>query len=94
MQKKSLAKLQIAKTKKKLIKNFDIYQYSSNFWTKEFFKDFLKKREQTAVSKLIDERGIQKSSPKEILNLAQTFYSKNSIKKMKLQSLNKIFSWA
>ena len=74
--KKSLARLHIAETKKKLIKNHDIYQYSSNFSTKEFFKDFMKKREQTTISKLIDEREIQKSSPKEILNLAQSFYSK------------------
>ena len=45
--KKSLARLQIAETKKKLIRNQHIYQYSSNFSTKEFFKDFMKKREQT-----------------------------------------------
>ena len=74
--KKSLARLQIAETKEKLIKNQDLYQYSSNFSTKEFFKDFMKKREQTTITKLIDKQGIQKSSPKELLNLGQTFYSK------------------
>ena len=36
----------------------------------------MKKREQTTITKLIDDQGIQKSSPKELLNLAQTFYSK------------------
>ena len=68
--------MQIAETKKKLIENLDIYQNSSNFSNKEFFKDFLKKIEQTTISKLVDERRIQKSSPREILNLAQIFHLK------------------
>ena len=74
--KKSLSTLQIAETKKKLIKNQEVYQYSNNFSTKEFFKMFLKNREQTIITKLVDDQGIQKSSPGDILNVAKTFYSK------------------
>ena len=84
--KKSLARLQIAETKKKLIKD----QYFSNFLAEEFLKDFLKKREQTTISKLVDEQGIQKSSPKEILNLAVTFYSK-LYQKDEISTSNKFF---
>ena len=52
-----------------------------------------KKREQTTISKLVDEQGIQKSSPKEILNMAQTFYSK-LYQKDETSIPEQNFSWA
>ena len=42
--KKQLSKLQIDHFRKKLLKNEQLFQYSNNLATKEFFKQFLQKR--------------------------------------------------
>jgi len=53
---KSLSRIEIEQTKKKLIKNKETYQYSNNFSTKEFFKQFMTKREQTQIHNLSDDQ--------------------------------------
>ena len=42
--KKELAKFQIESFRKKLLKNEQLFQYSNNLATKEFFKQFVQKR--------------------------------------------------
>ena len=50
--KKKLTKMQIDNFKKKLIKNRELFQYSHNLVTKEFFRQFLQKREKVVISEL------------------------------------------
>ena len=56
--KKKLTKMQIYNFKKKLIKYNELFQYSHNLATKEFFRQFIQKREKVVISKLIDEYGL------------------------------------
>ena len=61
--KKKLAKLQIESFRKKLLKNEQLFQYSNNLATKEFFKQFVQKRGNVTIDQLIDDGGISKTTP-------------------------------
>ena len=74
--KKKLAKLQIESFRKKLLKNEQLFQYSNNLATKEFFKQFLQKRQNVTIGELIDDGGISKTSPIDLAKHVQRFYTK------------------
>ena len=74
--KKELAKLQIDSFRKKLLKNEQLFQYSNNLATKEFFKQFLQKRQNATIGELIDDGGISKTTPIDLAEHVQRFYSK------------------
>ena len=74
--KKKLAKLQIESFRKKLLKNEQLFQYSNNLATKEFFKQFLQKRQNVTINELIDDGGIFKTSPIDLAEHVQKFYTK------------------
>ena len=61
--KKKLSKQQIESFRKKLQKNEQLFQYSNNLATKEFFKRFLQKRQNVTIGELIDDGGISKITP-------------------------------
>ena len=67
--KKKLAKLQIESFRKKLLKNEQLFQYSNNLATKEFFKQFTQ-------DELIDDGGIAKTTPIDLAEHVQKFYTK------------------
>ena len=89
--KKQLSKLQIESFRKKLLINEQLFQYSNNLATKEFFKQFVQKRQNITIDELIDDGGISKTTP---IDLADTF--RNSIQSciaaIKLILWNKTFS--
>ena len=74
--KKKLAKLQIESFRKKLLKNEKLFQYSNNLATKEFFKQFLQKRQNVTIDELIDDGGISKTTPIDLAEHVQRFYTK------------------
>ena len=74
--KKKLAKLQIETFRKKLLKNEQLFQYSNNLATKEFFKQFLQKRQNVTIDELIDDGGISKTTPIDLAEHVQRFYTK------------------
>ena len=74
--KKKLAKLQIESFRKKLLKNEKLFQYSNNLATKEFFKQFLQKRSNVTIGELIDDGGISKTTPIDLAEYVQRFYTK------------------
>ena len=74
--KKKLAKLQIESFRKKLLKNEQLFQYSNNLATKEFFKQFLQKRQNVTIDELIDDGGISKTTPIDLAEHVQRFYTK------------------
>ena len=74
--KKKLAKLQIESFRKKLLKNEQLFQYSNNLATKEFFKQFVQKRENVTIDELIDDGGISKTTPIDLAEHVQRFYTK------------------
>ena len=74
--KKKLAKLQIESVRKKLLKNEQLFQYSNNLTTKEFFKQFLQKRQNVTIDELIDDGGISKTTPIDLAEHVQRFYTK------------------
>ena len=74
--KKKLAKLQIESFRKKLLKNEQLFQYSNNLATKEFFKQFVQKRQNVTIGELIDDGGISKTTPIDLAEHAQRFYTK------------------
>ena len=74
--KKKLAKLQIESFRKKLLKNEQLFQYSNNLATKEFFKQFIQKRQNVTISELIDDGGISKTTPIDLAEHVQRFYTK------------------
>ena len=74
--KKQLSKLQIDRFRKKLLKNEQLFQYSNNLATKEFFKRFLQKRQNVTINELIDDGGISKTSPIDLAEHVQKFYTK------------------
>ena len=74
--KKKLAKLQIESFRKKLLKNEQLFQYSNNLATKEFFKQFLQKRQNVTIGELIDDGGISKTTPIDLAEHVQRFYTK------------------
>ena len=73
--KKQLSKLQIDHFRKKLLKNEQLFQYSNNLATKEFFKQFLQKRRNVTINELIDNGGISKTSPIDLAEHVQKFYT-------------------
>ena len=74
--KKKLANLQIQYFRKKLLKNEQLFEYSNNFATKEFFKLFVQKRGNVTINKLIDHDGISKTKPIDLAEHVQRFYTK------------------
>ena len=74
--KKQLSKLQIDYFRKKLLKNEQLFQYSNNLATKEFFKQFLQKLQNVTINELIDDGGISKTSPIDLAEHVQKFYTK------------------
>ena len=74
--KKKLAKLQIESFRKKLLKNEQLFQYSNNLATKEFFKHFVQKRQNVTIGELIDDGGISKTTPIDWAEHVQRFYTK------------------
>ena len=74
--KKQLSKLQIDHFREKLLKNEQLFQYSNNLATKEFFKQFLQKRQNVTINELIDDGGISKTSPIDLAEHVQKFYTK------------------
>ena len=74
--KKKLAKLQIEPFREKLLKNEQLFQYSNNLATKEVFKQFLQKRQNVTIGELIDDGGISKTSPIDLAEHVQRFYTK------------------
>ena len=74
--KKQLSKLQIESFRKKLLKNEQLFQYSNNLATKEFFKQFVQKRENVTIDELIDDGGISKTTPIDLAEHVQKFYTK------------------
>ena len=73
--KKKLIKLQNEKHKKKLIKNDELFQYSHNLATKEFFRQFIQKRENVMIQELVDEYGLPRTKPGELVEHVQRFYT-------------------
>ena len=74
--KKQLSKLQIESFRKKILKNEQLFQYSNNLATKEFFKQFVQKRQNLTIDKLIDDGGISKTTPIYLAEHVQKFYTK------------------
>ena len=74
--KKKLAKLQIESFRKKLLKSEQLFQYSNNLATKEFFKQFLQKRQNVTIGELINDGGISKTTPIDLAEHVQRFYTK------------------
>ena len=60
----------IEKTSKNLAR-----QYSNNLATKEFFKQFLQKRQNVTINEPIDDGGISKTSPIDLAEHVQKFYA-------------------
>ena len=73
--KKKLTTIQIDNFKKKLIKNNKLFQYSHNLATKEYFRQFLQKREKVVISELIDEYGLPRTTPGELVEHVRKFYA-------------------
>ena len=73
--KKKLTKIQIDNFKKTLIKNNELFQYSRNLATKEFFRQFHQKREKVIISELIDEYGLLRTTPGELVEHVRKFYA-------------------
>ena len=73
--KRKLTKLQIQNFKKKLIKNEELFQYSRNFSTKEFFRQFIQKREKVTINELIDNYGLPTTTPAELMEHVERFYA-------------------
>ena len=74
--KKKLAKLQIESFRKKLLKNEHLFQYPNNLATKEFFIQFIQKRQNVTIDELIDDGGISKTSPIDLAEHVQKFCTK------------------
>ena len=74
--KKQLSKLQIDHFRNKLLRNKQLFQYSNNLATKEFFKQFLQKRQNVTINELIDDGGISKTSPIDLVEHVQKLYTK------------------
>ena len=74
--KKKLANLQIESFRKKLLKNEQLFQYSNNLATKEFFKQFVQKRQNVTIGELINDGGISKTTPIDLAEHVQRFYTK------------------
>ena len=74
--KKKLINFQIKKHKKKLIKNDELFQYSHNLTIKEIFQQFIQKRENVMIQELVDEYGLPRTSPGELVEHMQRFYTR------------------
>ena len=74
--KQKLTKLQIECFRKKLLKTEQLFHYSNNLATKEFFKQFVQKRQNVTIDELIDDGGISKTTPIDLAEHVQRFYTK------------------
>ena len=74
--KKQLSKLQIDHFRKKLLKNEQLFYYLNNLATKEFFKQFVQKRENVTIDELIDDGGISITTAIDFAEHVQKFYAK------------------
>ena len=74
--KKQLSKLQIESFRKKLLKDEQLFEYSNILATKEFFKQFVQKRQNITIDELIDDGGISKTTPIDLAEHVQKFYTK------------------
>ena len=74
--KKKLAKLQIESFRKKLLKTEQLFQYPNNLATKMFFKQFIQKRQYVTIGELIDDGGISETTPIDLAEHVQKFYTK------------------
>ena len=74
--KKQFFKLQIESFRKKLLKNEQLFQYSNNLATKKFFKQFVQKRQNVTIDELIDDGGISITTPIDLAEHVQKFYTK------------------
>ena len=74
--KKKTCKISNLSFRKKLLKNEQLFQYSNNLATKEFFKQFLQKRQNVTIGELIDDGGISKTTPIDLAEHVQRFYTK------------------
>ena len=72
---RKLTKLQIQNFKKKLIKNEELFQYSCNLSTTEFFRQFIRKREKVTINELIDNYGLPTITPAEMVEHVERFYA-------------------
>ena len=72
--KRKFTKMQINNFKKKLIKNNELFQYFHNLATKEFFRQFLQKREKVVIIKMIDKYGLPRT-PGELVEHVRKFYA-------------------
>ena len=74
--KRQLSKIQIESFRKKLLKNEQLFQYSNNLATKKFFKQFLQKRQNVTIDELIDDGRISITTPINLAEHVQKFYTK------------------
>ena len=76
--KKQLSKLQIESFRKKLLKDQQLFQYrySNNLATKKFFKQFVQKRQNVTINELIDDGCIPITTPIDLAEHVQKFYTK------------------
>ena len=74
--KKKLAKLKIKSFRKNLLKNEQLFQYSNNLATKEFFKQFVQKRQNVIINESINDGGFSKTTPIDLEEHVQRFYTK------------------
>ena len=72
---RKLTKLLYQNFKKKLIKNEELFQYSRSFSKKEFFRQFIQKREKVTINELIDYYGLPTTKPAELVKHVERFYA-------------------
>ena len=58
------------------VKNEQLFQYSNNLATKEFFKQFFQKHQNVTNNELIDDDDISKTTPIDLAEHVQKFYTK------------------
>ena len=73
--KRKLTKLQIQNFKKKLIKDEELFQYSRNLSTKEFFSTIYSKKRKITINELIDNYGLPTTTPVEMVEHVERFYA-------------------
>ena len=74
--KKKITNCQIQSFRKKLLKNEQLFQYSNKHATKEFFKQFVQKRDNVTINKLVGDDGISKTTPVDLAEHVQRLYTK------------------
>ena len=74
--KKQLSKLLIESFRKKLLKNEQLFQYPNKLATKEFFKQFVQKRQNVTIDELIDDGSISITTSIDLAEHVHKFYTK------------------